>query len=231
MFDPIDEPQPLSPLVAAYTSAERRANVATQLRDRFGRWVEMGRDFSFKFKSGGNVKNATGKFVGAVPNRPGYGLVLIEDNEDFGSAVVEINMKSGQQVLAKLSANALRKAGVTKAGHDVNGNPIGDVIDTDIEDISALRKNEITDLDRELAQGKLTPEQREAIDAQRSSAPNYESTNVVAEIDATKEDLGEGYRQLRQALGLGRTPEEAEKEKDGPVGVYDLKQEKFEEVN
>lgn len=227
MFDPIDETQPLSPLVAAYTSAERRANVATQLRDRFGRWVEMGRDFSFKFKSGGNVKNATGKFVGAVPNRPGYGLVLVEDNEDFGSSVVEVNMKSGQQVLAKLSADALRKAGVTKAGHDVNGNPIGDVIDTDIEDISALKTNEITDLDRELAQGKLTPEQREAIDAQRASAPDYESTNVVAEIDATKEDLGEGYRQLQEALG--RTPE-AEKEKDGPAGVYDLKQEKFEDI-
>jgi hypothetical protein len=201
MFDPIDETQPLSPLVAAYTSAERRANVATQLRDRFGRWVEMGRDFSFKFKSGGNVKNATGKFVGAVPNRPGYGLILVENNEDLGSSVVEVNMKSGQQVLAKLSADALRKAGVTKAGHDVNGNPIGDVIDTDIEDISALKKNEITDLDRELAQGNLTPEQREAIDAQRASSPDYESTNVVAEIDATKEDLGEGYRQLQEALG------------------------------
>jgi hypothetical protein len=227
MFDPIDEPQPLSPLVAAYTSAERRANVATQLRDRFGRWVEMGRDFSFKFKSGGNVKNATGKFVGAVPNRPGYGLILVENNEDFGSSVVEVNMKSGQQVLAKLSADALRKAGVTKAGHDVNGNPIGDVIDADIEDVSALKKNEITDLDRELAQGKLTPEQKEAIDAQRASAPNYESTNVVAEIDATKEDLGEGYRQLQEALG--RTTE-AEKEKDGPVSVYDLELEKFEDI-
>jgi hypothetical protein len=201
MFDPIDETQPLSPLVAAYTSAERRANVATQLRDRFGRWVEMGRDFSFKFKSGGNVKTATGRFVGAVPNRPGYGLILMENDPDFGNNVVEVNMKSGQQVLAKLSRSALRQAGVTKAGHDVNGNPIGEVIDTDIEDISAIKRNEITDLDRELAEGKLSPEQKASIKFKRATAPRYESTNVVAETEATKEDLGEGYTLLQEALG------------------------------
>lgn len=191
----------LTPLVAAYTSAERRANVATQLRDRFGRWVEMGRGFKFKYRSGGQVRTTTGKFVGAVPNRPGYGMIYLQNDPNLGSVVIEVNMQAGEQVLATLSADDLRKAGVTKRGHDVNGNPIGEVLDEDIESVSNMPMYEPTELDKRIARGQLLDEERAAILQNRKSAPPYESRNVVAEADATQEDLGEGYDKLQEALG------------------------------
>lgn len=216
----------LTPIVAAYTSAERRANVATQLRDRFGRWVEMGRGFKFRWKRDGQAKSTTGKFVGAVPNRPNYGLIMVENDPDFGNSVLEVNMKSGEQVLAKLSADALRKAGVTKSGHDVNGNPIGDVLDKDVDEFDSIKRNDITSIDREFAAGNLNPADQAKVDKARQDAPAYESDNVVAETDATKEDLGEGYAKLQEALGTPATETPAAPETEpAPKTVDELRAE------
>ena len=57
-------------LVAAFSSgnssAARRARVALQWRDRFGRWVEMGRGINFRFRlPDGSIQVGRGNYVGA----------------------------------------------------------------------------------------------------------------------------------------------------------------------
>jgi hypothetical protein len=57
-------------LIAAFSagnsSAARRARVALQWRDRFGRWVEMGRGVNFRFRlADGSIQVGRGNYVGA----------------------------------------------------------------------------------------------------------------------------------------------------------------------
>ena len=76
-------------LVASFndgnSSAARRARVALQWRDRFGRWVEMGRGVNFRFRlADGSIQVGRGNYVGAggdtrVENS-GDGPTLVSDS-------------------------------------------------------------------------------------------------------------------------------------------------------
>lgn len=76
-------------LVAAFSngnsSAARRARVALQWRDRFGRWIEMGRGVNFRFRMpDGSIATGKGNYVGAGSNprveRSSSGTSLVSDS-------------------------------------------------------------------------------------------------------------------------------------------------------
>jgi hypothetical protein len=118
-----------SALVAAFnfgdgnSSAARRARVALQWRDRFGRWVEMGRGINFKFRlPDGGVGTASGTYVGSDSNA-GYrgnwarkeanaGYVEVKGNENVPDGIYSIRNNNAEVFKARLSEAELERAGV-----------------------------------------------------------------------------------------------------------------------
>ena len=157
-----------------YTSAERRANAALQLRDRFGRFAEMGRDHKFKFRnSGGGIENGTGKYIGPA-SREGYGRFYVKDHPALGTGVVEISNKNFREILTSLSEDYLRSRGIN-LGQDTTGNIVGARKDTDIPNIDDLNIKPATDEDLEAAsdQTEDIPDLNEVIKTAEEGAIKY----------------------------------------------------------
>lgn len=192
-----------SPLLAAggNSSAERRARVKSQLRDRFGRWIEMGRDNKIKVRLNGKTVTVIGKFVGASPDKPGYGMFVVKnDPNGIPDGVYHFKGKAVSAILASLDSAYLKEKGI-RLGHDVNNNPIGDVLDDDIEDINDIKREEIGALDESLAEGTLDKKEKASEAVARLQAPKHESHNVVARLDeVTKEDASKGADAVEEAL-------------------------------
>ena len=92
-FFKIDD-SPIKTLVAAFgfssgnSSAARRARVALQWRDRYGRWVEMGGGLNFRFKlPNGDIGSAAGNFVGVNADS---GYSLFEGKETANAGYIEV---------------------------------------------------------------------------------------------------------------------------------------------
>jgi len=92
-FFKIDD-SPIKTLVAAFgfssgnSSAARRARVALQWRDRYGRWVEMGGGLNFRFKlPNGDIGSAAGNFVGVNADS---GYSLFEGKEIVNAGYIEV---------------------------------------------------------------------------------------------------------------------------------------------
>jgi DNA polymerase III epsilon subunit-like protein/outer membrane biosynthesis protein TonB len=157
-----------------YTSAERRANAAEQLRDRFGRFAEMGRDHKFKFRDkGGATRNGTGIYVGPAA-RKGYGRFYVKDDPVLGTGVVEVSNKNFREVLTSLSEDYLRSRGIS-LGQDTKGNIVGARKDSDIPNIDDLNLKPATDEDIEAATSKVEdmPDLEEVIKGAESGSIRY----------------------------------------------------------
>jgi hypothetical protein len=116
-------------LVAAFSfgdgnsSAARRARVALQWRDRYGKWVEMGRGINFKFRlPDGGVGTAAGTYIGSDSNA-GYsgnvfnkeanaGLVEVRGNADIPDGIYSIRNNNAEVFKARISDKQLKRAGV-----------------------------------------------------------------------------------------------------------------------
>lgn len=157
-----------------YTSAERRANAALQLRDRFGRFAEMGRDHKFKFRNKSGVnENATGVYIGPA-SREGYGRFFVKDHPTLGTGVVEVSNKNFREVLTSLSEDYLRSRGIN-LGQDATGNIVGARKETDIPNIDDLNIKPATDEDLEAASDKTEdiPDLDEVIETAEQGAIKY----------------------------------------------------------
>ena len=157
-----------------YTSAERRANAAEQLRDRFGRFAEMGRGHKFKFRDkGGATQNGTGIYIGPA-SRPGYGRFYVKDDPILGTGIVEVSNKNFREILTSLSEDYLRSRGI-KLGEDTRGNIVGARKDTDIPNIDDLNIQPATDEDIAAATSKVEdmPDLEEVIKTAESGSIKY----------------------------------------------------------
>jgi hypothetical protein len=155
-------------LVAAFnfgdgnSSASRRARVALQWRDRFGRWVEMGRGINFKFRlPDGGIGNASGTYVGSDANA-GYsgnmfkkeanaGLVEVKGNENVPDGIYSVRNNNAEVFKARLSEAELKRAGVdTKKSErykmssqfDESIPDLSDLLATKVDAPSGWTKNE-----------------------------------------------------------------------------------------
>ena len=195
------------------SSAARSARVESQLRDRFGRWVEMGRDCKIKIRFNGKILSIIGRFVGGSPDKPGYGMFVVKgDPNGIPDGVYHFKGKALNSILASLDSDYLKKNNI-EVDRDVNGNLIGDVLDKDIEDLNNIKREEIGTLDEALANGEVEPEEDEKKVIARLNAPKHESDNVVATLDkASKDDIltSDDIRALLPDLydGRGRIKED-----------------------
>ena len=123
-----------TPLVAVggNSRAARSARARLQWRDRFGRWVEMGRGVKFKLRrSNGTVLSVTGTFVGAIDEDTGS-VYVKGDTNGFKDGFYRVNSSNGQEILASLDQGYLDKRGI-EAGKDVDGGLVGDRTEADIQ--------------------------------------------------------------------------------------------------
>lgn len=120
---------PIQALVAAYqfrdgnSSAARRARVATQWRDRYGRWVEMGRGLDFKFKlPDGQIGTAAGTYVG-IDSSQGFidfegkqvansGFVEVSGHPTLPDGIYSIKSANATPAKARIPQQALKRAKV-----------------------------------------------------------------------------------------------------------------------
>lgn len=147
----------LDPIVAAFSfsggnsSAARRARVALQLRDRLGRWVEMGRGLDFQVRlPNGNIETIKGTYVGVDESR-GYtgntraiggevGIaahVQVKGDSNLPDGIYSVESGNLDTVLARLTPEQLRKAGIKSKpkyrvveNYERNVPSIDDVLDT-----------------------------------------------------------------------------------------------------
>jgi hypothetical protein len=191
--------------------AARRLRVKSQLRDKKGRWVEMGRRASIDVKINGKKTKVQGRFVGSDPKAPGVrGLFLVEADEARGikRGVYSFKGRAVNQVLASLDPEYLEDQGIKDPNRDVNGNLNGFTLDEDIEELNEVYFEEVGELDEALATGKLSTDEVSQAFNERARAGAHESYNVVATLEeADTEVLTE--EQLDEILeDVGATPDE-----------------------
>jgi hypothetical protein len=155
----------------------RRARVALQRRDRYGRWAEMGGGISFKGRFGntGQVMDAVGRYVGPA-ERENYMRVYVTSGRGLQTGVYEVPSKVATVAKALLTEEALKDVGVNL---DVNGNSVGDVLDRDIEFFAGMFKGKPTEFELDMARKNLTKAETRVIAKARLKAPAHKSYNVV----------------------------------------------------
>jgi hypothetical protein len=192
--------------------AARSLRVKSQLRDRFGRWVEMGRKASIDIKVNGVPTKIIGTFVGGDNKAPAgkRGLFLVEADEQKGieRGVYSFSGRAVKQVLASLDPEYLARMRITDPKRDVKNNLVGKTLDEDIENIEDVYREDVGELDEALASGTLNAEEVNAGTELRIRTNDYQPYNVVATLEeADTEVLTED--QLKDILEeAGVTPDE-----------------------
>jgi ribosomal protein S18 acetylase RimI-like enzyme len=130
-----------------YTSAERRANAAKQVRDRFGRFAEMGRSSKFGYRdANGATQSGIGKFIGAS-DMPGFGRFLVTKKDGkLAPGVYHIKFDNFENIKAEIDLDYLKEQGLLTP----EGTP-SSLTDDQIPNIAEIRRDETTELDRKLA--------------------------------------------------------------------------------
>ena len=178
----------LDSLIAAggNSSAARSLRVKSQLRDRLGRWIEMGRDSKLSFLDNlGNLVSAVGQFLG-IADREGYGRFYVKNDPNLAEGVYEFPTAAIEQIAATLDENYLLSKNI-----DVNGNKIKGLVAGDgIPKIADLTRTDLTPQDQDVIDNPLTAEEKDSQVKARLDAPAYESKDVIARIDdADLEDM------------------------------------------
>ena len=119
--------------------AEKRARVASQLRDRYGRWVEMGRGVKFKVRlPNGKYHSALGPFTGDM-TPDGRGYVKVENDPYLPNGDYPVSSDNAQQYIALLTEEDLKEQGI-ELGKDVDGNVVTAREDSVIPNLADLVK-------------------------------------------------------------------------------------------
>jgi hypothetical protein len=160
------------------SAAARRARVARQRRDRFGRWAEMGGGIAFPGRnSDGKIVKMVGRYVGPA-EREGYMRVYVTESRGIRAGIYEVPCKVATVAKALLKEKDLKEAGVNL---DVNGQRVGDVLDRDIEFIAGMFKGDPTPFELDMARGNTTKTEKKVIEKARLKAPAHKSYNIVDE--------------------------------------------------
>lgn len=169
-----------------------------QPRDDEGQWIEMGADVLFRFRTGkGNLVVATVRGIYVGPSgKPGRARVLVEEGNEAGlePGVYDVESRNLKQFKAILPKEAGKGSGAG-ARKDKFGKPVKTLADNKLPAVSDLLKSRqpITDEDRRLARGELSPAEREAEADGRAKSPvaNLPAGFEGANPEATKKLLRE----------------------------------------
>lgn len=129
----ISSPEPL--VAAPESRAERSARVKLQWRDRYGRWVEMGRSVKFKLRlPTGKIASVIGEFIGG---QDGFGRIKVSGDPNVPNGVYHVSSANGSEVIATLSPELLKGRGITP-GLDAKGNAVSSRGAKDIQDLETI---------------------------------------------------------------------------------------------
>jgi hypothetical protein len=203
-----------------------------QPRDDEGQWIEMGADVLFRFRSGkGNLVVATEKGVYVGPaGRPGMARILISEDTESGlkSGVYEVESRNLQQFKAIIPTKT-GKGTTAGSRKDKFGKPVKTLADSKLPTVEDLvsKVQKITDEDRRLAKGELSPAEREAELDGRDKSPiadlpaGFEAENPEKVKELLREtgiDPDEFDKKSTTNKDLGRRiPEDGSMER-GPEG-------------
>lgn len=120
----------------------RSARAKLQWRDRFGRWIEMGRGVKFKLRRrDGSIVNVMGNFVGATDDS-NYGQVHVRNNENgIPDGFYHVSSANGREYLASLDPEYLKGRGID-LGKNVDGQSVTDRADADIQDEASITRHD-----------------------------------------------------------------------------------------
>lgn len=121
--------------------AARSARARLQWRDRYGRWIEMGRGVKFKLRfPDGSPRSVIGKFVGAKDAETGQ-VYVSKDPNGLPDGFYSVSSKNAQEMIADLSADDLKSRGIA-VGVDQSGNKVGERMSEDIPNASDIERTD-----------------------------------------------------------------------------------------
>lgn len=130
----------LSALTAAggNSRAARSLRAKLQWRDRFGRWIEMGRGVKFKVRGAdGSSRSVIGSFVGAKDSETGQ-VYVARDPNGLPDGFYDVKSSNAQEFVANLNESQLAERGI-ELGKDASGNAVGERVAEDIPSISEMK--------------------------------------------------------------------------------------------
>ena len=143
-----------SPIIAAFNGGGNDGFWRFQWRDRYGRWVKMGRSIKFKLRMpDGSIESVIGKFVGG--NKDGSkARILVQGERDIPDGYYHVSSRNGSEVVAHLDKDTLAKRGITlgknAAGKSVSSRDAKDIQDYDSIGYEPINKGEQHPKDEEL---------------------------------------------------------------------------------
>ncbi|UVG35119.1 hypothetical protein SEA_CECE_68 [Microbacterium phage Cece] len=130
---------PITALTAAggNSRAARSMRARLQWRDRFGRWIEMGRGIKFKVRgSDGATRSVIGAFVGAKDSNVGQ-VYVSKDPNGLPDGFYDVTSNNAQEFVANLDESQLAERGI-ELGRDANGRAVGERAVEDVPNINEL---------------------------------------------------------------------------------------------
>jgi len=157
----------LNPIIAAFNDGANRGFWRIQLRDREGRWAEMGRGLLSKVRMpDGSIQDQRGVYIGAS-ERNGYGrqLVLEDDGKYY---IYDIKPSNLTQFDATIPDEVLEQRGISKKPRTPS---IAEQSDPDIQDLADMNRRPATESDVKLATDVPDEGQKAIIEAEREKSP------------------------------------------------------------
>lgn len=115
----------------------RSMRAKLQWRDRYGRWIEMGRGVKFKVRgSDGATRSVIGSFVGAKDAQTGQ-VYVSKDPNGLPDGFYDVSSSNAQEFVANLDESQLAERGIT-LGRDVNGQAVGERASEDVPNVNEL---------------------------------------------------------------------------------------------
>ncbi|QIG57819.1 hypothetical protein SEA_PAULODIABOLI_85 [Microbacterium phage PauloDiaboli] len=130
----------LSALTAAggNSRAARSMRARLQWRDRFGRWIEMGRGVKFKVRGAdGATRSVIGSFVGAKSNTIGQ-VYVQKDPNGLPDGFYDVDSANAQEFIANLDESQLAARGI-EVGKDANGKAVGERASEAVPNINQMK--------------------------------------------------------------------------------------------
>ena len=147
-------PKPQSPALVAAGEGANKGFWRRQWRDRYKRFVDMGRGIKFKLRlKDGRVVNVIGKFEGS--NDAVFGRVYVQGDPNVPDGYYYVTSDNGATVIATLKQQDLDRLGI-QPGKDYEGNAVTARDEAAIQDISTIKYEP-----KELDVGKPVTERKE----------------------------------------------------------------------
>ena len=129
----------LTALIAAggNSRAARSMRARLQWRDRFGRWIEMGRGVKFKVRGAdGAARSVIGSFVGAKDDRTGQ-VYVSRDPNGLPDGFYDVDSANAQEFVANLDESQLAERGI-QIGKNADGQAVGERMAENIPNLNQM---------------------------------------------------------------------------------------------